>query len=70
VLLEICHEVVADQKISVTDNIFDIGTSSLKLAQIHERIDELYPDMVELGDFFDYPTIEKLASFIAEKTNA
>ena len=68
-LLEICHEVVADQKINVTDNIFDIGTSSLKLAQIHERIDELYPDMVELGDFFDYPTIEELADFIAGKVS-
>ncbi len=69
VLLEICHEVVADQKINVSDNIFDIGTSSLKLAQIHERIDELYPDMVELADFFDYPTIEELASFITGKVS-
>ncbi|MEW5056312.1 MAG: non-ribosomal peptide synthetase [Cycloclasticus sp.] len=69
VLLEICHEVVADQKITPSDNIFDIGTSSLKLAQIHERIDELYPDMVELADFFDYPTIEELASFITGKVS-
>jgi len=69
ILLEICHEVVADQKISVSDNIFDVGTSSLKLAQIHERIDELYPDLVELGDFFDYPTIEELADFIAGKVS-
>ncbi|OUR82772.1 AMP-dependent synthetase [Cycloclasticus sp. 46_120_T64] len=69
VLLGICHEVVADQKITPSDNIFDIGTSSLKLAQIHERIDELYPDLVELGDFFDYPTIEELASFIAGKVS-
>ncbi|MEY8240545.1 MAG: phosphopantetheine-binding protein [Cycloclasticus sp.] len=46
-----------------------MGTSSLKLAQIHERIDELYPDMVELADFFDYPTIEELASFITGKVS-
>ncbi len=67
ILLEICHLVVADQKISLTDNIFEMGTSSLKLAQIHEKIDEMYPDMVELTDFFDYPTIEELAGFIANK---
>ena len=67
VLMEICQDVVSDQKISVGDNIFDVGTSSLKLAQIHERIDEVYPDMIELGDFFDYPTIEQLADFIAQK---
>ena len=66
-LLEICHSVVADQKISLNDNIFEMGTSSLKLAQIHEKIDEMYPDVVELTDFFDYPTIEELAGFISKK---
>ncbi|ORU93810.1 MAG: AMP-dependent synthetase [Cycloclasticus sp. symbiont of Bathymodiolus heckerae] len=69
-LLEICHDVVADQKISLNDNIFEMGTSSLKLAQIHEKIDEAYPDVVELTDFFDYPTIEALAGFIATKVEA
>lgn len=67
VLLEICHTVVANQKIGLNDNIFEMGTSSLKLAQIHENIDEAFPDVVELTDFFDYPTIEELAGFIATK---
>ncbi|ORU90991.1 MAG: AMP-dependent synthetase [Cycloclasticus sp. symbiont of Poecilosclerida sp. N] len=67
ILLEICHSVVSDQKINLGDNIFEMGTSSLKLAQIHEKIDEIYPDMVELTDFFDCPTIEELAGFIATK---
>ena len=69
ILLDICHSVVADQKITLKDNIFEMGTSSLKLAQIHEKIDETYPDIVELTDFFDYPTIEELAGFIAQKTD-
>ena len=68
ILLEICQDVVADHKVSVDVNIFEMGTSSLKLAQIHEKIDEAYPDVVELTDFFDYPTIEELAGFIANKT--
>jgi len=67
ILLEICHTVVANQKIGLSDNIFEMGTSSLKLAQIHENIDEAFPDVVELTDFFDYPTIEELAGFIATK---
>ncbi|MBV1913042.1 MAG: AMP-binding protein, partial [Cycloclasticus sp.] len=70
VLMEVCHSVVADQKITLNDNIFEMGTSSLKLAQIHEKIDEAYPDIVELTDFFDYPTIEELAGFIAQKIEA
>ncbi|MEW4982342.1 MAG: non-ribosomal peptide synthetase [Cycloclasticus sp.] len=69
-LLEVCHSVVADQKINLNDNIFEMGTSSLKLAQIHEKIDEAYPDVVELTDFFDYPTIEELAGFIAKRLSA
>ncbi|PHS69852.1 MAG: AMP-dependent synthetase [Cycloclasticus sp.] len=68
-LLEICHTVVSNQKIGLNDNIFEMGTNSLKLAQIHEKIDESFPDAVELTDFFDYPTIEQLAGFIAEKTS-
>ncbi|MBL4743753.1 MAG: non-ribosomal peptide synthetase [Cycloclasticus sp.] len=66
-LLEICNTVVSNQKIGVKDNIFEMGTSSLKLAQIHEKIDEAYPDIVDMADFFDYPTIEELAGFIALK---
>jgi len=69
-LMEICHAVVSDQKIGLNDNIFEMGASSLKLAQIHEKIDEAYPDVVELTDFFDYPTIEELAGFVAKKLPA
>jgi len=60
---------VSDQKIGLNDNIFEMGASSLKLAQIHEKIDEAYPDVVELTDFFDYPTIEELAGFVAKKVS-
>ena len=68
VLLEICNEVVPEVSIKLEDNIFDMGASSLKLAQIHEKLDQAYPDLVELSDFFDYPTLGELASFIEQKT--
>lgn len=68
VLLEICNTVIADQRVGLNDNIFEMGTSSLKLAQIHEKIDELYPDVIDLTDFFDYPTIEELAVFMDTKS--
>jgi len=69
VLLEICNDVVPEVSIKLEDNIFDMGASSLKLAQIHEKLDQAYPDLVELGDFFDYPTLGELASFIEQKTS-
>ena len=53
-------------RFGLADNLFDAGTSSLKLAQIHERIDDCWPDQLELTDLpsrFDYPTIGELAAF-------
>lgn len=69
-LLNICNSVITDHPIGLTDNLFDAGTSSLKLAQIHERIDDRWPDKLELTDFFDYPTIGELAAFLDDKTRS
>lgn len=66
-LLSICHEAIEEVKIGMDDNIFEVGTNSLTLAQIHEQIEELYPDMVEVTDFFDYPTIRELAAYLEQK---
>jgi len=66
-LMEICNALITNKNVSIHDNIFEIGTTSLTLAQIHERIEELYPGKLEITDFFDYPTIEKLAAHIENK---
>jgi acyl-CoA synthetase (AMP-forming)/AMP-acid ligase II len=69
-LLTICNNVISDQHIGIDDNLFDMGASSLKLAQIHEQIDEYFPDLLDLTDFFDHPTIAELATFLESKTGA
>ena len=66
-LQDICNEIVPDKNIGVTDNIFEIGTNSLTLSQIHERIEEVWPDKIEVRDFLDYPTIRELAGFLATR---
>ena len=68
VIARICSEVVSDRQLKADDNFFEIGISSLALAEIHERLDELYPDIIDVGDFFDYPTIRELADFLSRKT--
>ena len=70
ILLTICNTVISDQHIGVDDNLFDMGASSLKLAQIHEQIDEYFPDALDLTDFFDHPTIADLATFLESKTGS
>ena len=68
IISRICSEVVSDRQLHVHDNFFEIGISSLALAEIHERLDELYPDVIDVSDFFDYPTIRELADFLSRKT--
>ena len=63
----ICNEVIIDRKVGLDDNLFDIGVSSLALAQIHERIEEIHPGQMDIVDVFDYPSIRELAAFMAAK---
>jgi acyl-CoA synthetase (AMP-forming)/AMP-acid ligase II len=65
----ICDKALG-RAISVSDNLFEIGASSLKLIEIHEQLDELYPNQVELTELLDYPTIAELAAHLEGKLAA
>ncbi len=66
-ILTICNGVLNPRKITAQDNLFEIGASSLKLIEIHEQIDRDYPDLVDLTELFDYPTVAQLATHLAGK---
>jgi len=66
-LKEICDGFIKDKPIGVNDNIFELGTSSLTLAQIYQRIESVYPGQIEVTDFFDYPTIAELAGYLEKR---
>lgn len=66
-ILQMCKSVVTDKTINLNDNLFEIGISSLSLAEIHEQIDESFPDMVDIADLFDHPTVAELSRFIEQK---
>ena len=63
-LKEICDLVLKGKSIGMHDNIFELGTSSLALAQIYQRIESVYPGQLVVTDFFDYPTIAELAKYL------
>ncbi len=63
-LLRICNAIIDDRDVGADDNLFEIGTSSLKLAQIHEQIEAHFPGRVEVTDLFDYPTVTELAAVL------
>jgi aryl carrier-like protein len=66
-LLAICNGVLTGRAISAQDNLFEIGASSLKLIEIHEQIDREYPNLVDLTELFDHPTVAQLAKHLASK---
>jgi acyl-CoA synthetase (AMP-forming)/AMP-acid ligase II len=66
-LKEICNSVIEDRSLDVNDNFFESGISSLVLAEIHQQIDDRYPDKVDVVDLFEYQTIIELAEFMQEK---
>ncbi len=66
---DIC-DAALNRNISVDDNLFEIGASSLKLIEIHEQIDKLYPGMVDLTELFDFPTIAELSRHLEGKLAA
>ena len=57
-------------KIAIHDNFFETGISSLTLTEIHQRVDETWPGLVDITDMFEHQTIAELARFIDEKNQS
>jgi acyl-CoA synthetase (AMP-forming)/AMP-acid ligase II len=69
-LKTICDTALEGKRIGVNDNLFEVGASSLKLIEIHERIDHEYPGLIDLTELFDFPTIAELARHLQSKLGA
>ena len=67
-LKAICDEFIKDKNVSLRDNFFEIGISSLTLTEIHQKIDDTWPGIVDITDLFDNQTLAELATFIDSKT--
>ncbi len=66
-LLGVCQAALPNRKLSPDDNLFELGTGSLTLAQIYEKVDGMYPGLLEVTDFFEYPTVRTMAAFLAQR---
>ena len=69
-LLAICQAALPGHKLQPDDNLFELGTGSLTLAQIYEKIEGMYPGHLEVTDFFEYPTVRTMAAFLAQRRAA
>jgi aryl carrier-like protein len=64
VLQAICDELLPEQQFGPTDSLFDVGVSSIRLMEIHDRIEQRWPGLLDVTDIFDHPSIAELAHLI------
>ena len=69
-LRTICEAELGGRQIDLDESLFDLGASSLKLIAIHERIERLWPGVVDVTDIFEHPSIGALSAFISAKSGA
>jgi surfactin family lipopeptide synthetase A len=63
-LLKIWKTCLKIDKVSVSDNFFDLGGHSLLLVELHARLEEELNRKLKLLDLFKYPTIRTFAEFL------
>jgi hypothetical protein len=63
-VLKIWREVIGQEHLSVSDNFFDLGGTSLNLMQVHRRICHALNADVPITTLFQYPTISSLAQYL------
>jgi len=66
-LVEIWQELLAIDRVGITDNFFDIGGDSLMAVRIIANIRRKLKTNVELIDLVNYPTIEQLVLRLVKK---
>jgi acyl-CoA synthetase (AMP-forming)/AMP-acid ligase II len=70
VLKRIFASVVTERKVGMDDDFFELGLSSIALAQAFERIDEEYPGLLDIEDMFDKTTIRAIAAHLETRLSA
>jgi acyl-CoA synthetase (AMP-forming)/AMP-acid ligase II/acyl carrier protein len=63
----IVNAVLEGKKIDIHDDLFEVGMNSLKLVEIHERIEREYPGLIDLMELIDFSTIAKLTQRLEAK---
>ncbi|MGD2090341.1 MAG: AMP-binding protein [Candidatus Aminicenantes bacterium] len=66
-ILQIWKELLGFQRISVQDNFFNLNGDSITATQLISRLCDIYPVELSLKEFFEEPTISRMAEVVKEK---
>ncbi|HEX3252554.1 MAG TPA: amino acid adenylation domain-containing protein [Pyrinomonadaceae bacterium] len=61
-------EVLGLERVGVNDNFFEVGGTSLLIAQVYSRLRDHYHDRITMVDLFRQPTIGSLAKFLSGRS--
>jgi amino acid adenylation domain-containing protein len=64
-LVEIWQEVLNLERVSINDNFFEVGGSSLLVITLRKRIESYLGVPLSVADLFRYPTIKYVSEFLA-----
>ena len=67
IVFDLLKEVIGHDQFGVTNNIFDVGLTSISSIRLVILLSKKYGKTVENGDLKDNPTIESLAKFLSNK---
>lgn len=66
-IAEICREMLEFSEINIYDSFFELGIDSIMLKKVHAGIEEKYPGLIEVTDFFEHSSIYKISRHIAQQ---
>ncbi|WP_323868803.1 SDR family NAD(P)-dependent oxidoreductase [Xenorhabdus szentirmaii] len=69
-LLEMLKAHFAKDAITLKDNFFDAGASSLDIAHLHDKVNTEYGLSLKISDYYRYSNCEKLAQHICSLGNS
>ncbi len=67
IIANLWQEVLHLEKVGIYDNFFDLGGHSLLLVRVHNKLEEIWQQEIEIVELFKYPTISSLAKHLSQK---
>ncbi len=65
----IWQEVLKLEQVGIHDNFFDLGGHSLLLAQVYNKLRQVWEEKLSMVDLFQYPTIHMLTEYLSQGQN-
>ena len=65
-VVSVWQEVLSRETVGIHDNFFDIGGHSMRLVQVHGKLEKLLDRKIAITDMFKYSTVSALVKFLGD----